>query len=197
MYSAHQITVNTPCWDYNIFESSKLVKVVGFKDLALMYHLEDYLNEVDLPLRAEREATFVLSTSSMSEIFYYAMVSVIKQKGVDFKDKFFDKHTYIPLEKLKQRTVKGQREQLTKLDSLYYLVMFAYRRCLSAFKAEVDSLQTNQECFYYFRSIFEATYQMIIVGRGDQLKGSLHAKALLTTLMKSDFPKKVKRCLYN
>ncbi len=197
MYSAHHIAISSPCWNQDVFESSKLVKVVGLKDLALMYHLEDYLNEVDMPLRAEREATFVLSTSNMCEIFYYAMVSLIKNKGVDFKDKFFNNETYIPLEKLKNYTISGEREKTTKLDSLYYLVTFAYRRCSTSFKDELASFETNQECFYYFRSIFEAVYRMIVAGRGSQLKGNLHAKALLTSLMKPDIPQKVKCFLYN
>lgn len=197
MQSSSQITVGYELPWANVIASSTPVRIIDFKDLALMYHLEDYLNEVDAPLRAERDAAHVLATSTMREVFYLALISVIKQHGVDYNDRFFDNYTFIPMKQLKRKTLNGNCEKNTALDSLYNLVLFAYRRCSSIFKSELDVLNSNQECFYYFKAVFDIVYKMIVTGRGSALKGHLHAKALLTSIMKSGTTSAVKRYLQN
>lgn len=195
--TSHQVTVGYELPWTNIIAHSHPVRIIDFKDLALMYNLEDYLNEVDAPFRAERDAAHVLATSSMREVFYLALISVIKQHGVDYHDRFFDHHTFIPMEQLKRRTLSGNYEKNNVLDSLYDLLLFAYRRCSTAFKAELDVLESHQECFYYYKAIFDTIYKMIVTGRGSTLKGHLHAKALLTSMMKAGTTTVVKRYLQN
>lgn len=197
MQASSKIVVDCELPWMNIIKNSRAVRIIDFKDLALMYDLEDYLNDVDLPLRAERDAAFILSTSTLKEVFYLSLVSVIKQHGVDYNDRFFNNNTFIPMDQLKCRTINGTREKTNPLDSLYDLLLFAYRRCSVSFKADLDALDNNRAYFYYFKTIFDTVYKMIVTGRGSTLKGNLHAKALLTTIMKAGTITAVKRYLYN
>lgn len=164
----------------------KSIRVIDLKELSLLYDLEDWLEEVQVPFKQHQEAEYVLATSPLKIVFYLALISVIKQRGVDYSDRFFEEGCFIEFERLKWKTINGSSKKTHMLDSLQDLVLFAYRRCWTYFKEDLDSLPTNKECFHYFRYIFESVYELIKVGRGRQLRGHIHAKALLSQLMKKD-----------
>jgi hypothetical protein len=79
----------------------------------------------------------------------------------------------------------GQLEKRHTLDSLYDLFVFAYRRCSGYFKQELSFLVTNKDYYYYYLYLLNKVYDRIVCGRR-QLQGELHAKALLTSLLKKD-----------
>lgn len=192
MYPATHISMHfNQYWRSGLIEM-KPVRVVDFTELALLYDLEDFIQDVDLPLRSQRNSEFLLETSSLKDVFYFALVSVIKQHGVNYKDRFFQNQKFIPLNALKGRTISGQSRKRHELDSLYDLVTFAYRRCGSYFKQELSFLATNKDYYYYYLWLLNGVYERIECGRR-QLKGELHAKALLTSLMKPDVLKAIKQ----
>lgn len=185
MYPATHISMHfNRYWQSGLVEL-KPVRVVDFKELALLYDLEEFIEDVDLPLRAQRNSEFLLETSSLKDVFYYALVTVIKQHGISYKDRCFPNQKFLPLNELKKRTMSGQPRKRHALDSLYDLLIFAYRRCSSHFKKELSFLVTNKDYYYYYMWLLDKVYERIICGR-KQLKGELHAKALLSSLLKAD-----------
>jgi hypothetical protein len=152
---------------------------------------EDWFDEMSPVLSTKTDADFVLATSSMREVFYLALVSVIKQHGVNYKDRFFQNGKLLPLSDLKTRTLSGQKKPKHCLDSLWDLVQFGYRRCVSYFKKELVVCTTNKQYFYSYRNILEDIYMSVCAGLGDRLTDHLHTKAVLTSLMKKEF---VQRC---
>lgn len=186
MYAMSQFDVNFGQNWRNGQIVGKPIRVVDLKELALLYDLEDWLDEVVIPFKIKEEADFVLATSPLRSVFYFALVSVIREHGIDYKDRFFNQGKFITFEQLYQSTLSGRSKKVHLLDSLQDLVLFAYRRCWVYFKEDLDHLTTNKECFHYFRMVFSAVYEMIKVGRGKQFSGHIHAKALLTQLLKPD-----------
>jgi hypothetical protein len=177
-------------WNQGLIET-KPVRMVDFQELSLLYDLEDFIEDIDLPLRAQRDSEFLLETSTLKDVFYYALVTVIKQHGINYKDRCFKNQKFLPLPELKQRTISGQSKKRHSLDSLYDLVIFAYRRCSGFFKEELDTLVTNKEFYYYYLNLLNGVYERIEAGcryKNDEL----HAKALLTSLMKPDILKALK-----
>lgn len=171
------------------------IRFIPFNDLAVLYDLEDWLQEMSPANPVKPDADFVLATSSMREVFYLALVSVIKQHGVNYKDRFFHNGKLLSLSELKGRTLSGQRKPKHCLDSLWDLVQFAYRRCVSQFKKELAACVNNKQCFYYYRKILDIIYNTICIGLGDRLVDQLHTKAVLTSLMKKDIVERLQtRC---
>jgi hypothetical protein len=185
MYPATHISMHfNQYWRSGLIEV-KPIRVVDFKELALLYDLEDFIEEVDLPLRAQRNSEFLLETSSLKDVFYFALMTVIRQRGVNSKDRCFKNQKFLSLQELKSKTISGQLEKRHVLDSLYDLFIFAYRRCSGYFKQELSFLVTNKDHYYYYLWLFNQVYDRIVCGR-KQLQGELHTKALLTTLLKKD-----------
>lgn len=162
---------------------TKSVRVVDLKELSLMYDLEDFLINIDIPLRLDRDVDLFLSTKSKQDVFYLAVTMVIKQQGVSSNDRFFNEAGLVSIEELRELTISGSLKKTNKLDSLYDLMTFAYRRCTFLFE-ELNKIESNKELFYYLCSIFNATYRMIVDKKNEKFVGSLHVKAILTTLMK-------------
>lgn len=170
-------------WRNGLVES-RSVRLVDMTELSLMYDLEDYLTYVDLPLRRARDVEFKLMTSSLLEVFYLALVTVVCKRGQAINDRFFKKNKMLNFNELKSISmgVTGGKKHL--LDSLYDLLLFGYRRMKTFFVDELDRLVDNKSSFLYFISIFDAIYDMILLSRGNRLDGNLHIKALLTTFLK-------------
>ena len=68
---------------------TKSVRVVELRDLALMYDLEDFLVNIDMPLRVDRDVDLFLSTKSKKDIFHLAVTMVVRQHGISKRDRFF------------------------------------------------------------------------------------------------------------
>lgn len=188
MYPSSYIGINyQQHWERgNFANSGSDIKVIDFGQLSLLYELEDYIKAVSNPLQIENDAEKILATSSLKEVFYLALITVIRKHGIDYKDRFFENGRYIPLTNLVNRTISNKKQKVHLLDSLYYLFIFAYKRCYQCCKFELDLLQTNKHCFYYFISIFEKIYQRIICGRASNFKDQLHVKAILKGILKKD-----------
>jgi hypothetical protein len=191
MYPATHISMHfNQYWRSGLVEM-KPIRVVDFKELSLLYDLEDFIEDVDLPLRAQRDSEFLLETSSLKDVFYFALITVIRQRGINIKDRCFKNQKFLPLHELKYKTMSGQLEKRHALDSLYDLFIFAYRRCSGYFKQELSFLVTNKDYYYYYLYLLNKVYDRIVCGRR-QLQGELHAKALLTSLLKPDVLKALK-----
>lgn len=191
MYPATHISMHfNQYWRSGLVEM-KPIRVVDFKELSLLYDLEDFIEDVDLPLRAQRDSEFLLETSSLKDVFYFAVITTIRQRGINKKDRCFKNQKFLPLHELKYKTMSGQLEKRHILDSLYDLFLFAYRRCSDFFKQELSFLVTNKDYYYYYLFLLNKVYDRIVCGR-KQLQGELHAKALLTSLLKPDVLKSLK-----
>jgi hypothetical protein len=162
---------------------TKSIRVVDLKELSLMYDLEDFLINVDVPLRIDRDIDLFLATKSKQDIFYLAVTMIIKQHGVSSNDRFFNEAGLVSIEELRELTISGSLKKTNKLDSLYDLMTFAYRRCTFLFE-ELNKIESNKELFYYLCYIFNAIYRMIVDKKNEKFVGYLHVKAILTTLMK-------------
>jgi len=185
MYPATHISMHfNQYWRSGLVEM-KPIRVVDFKELSLLYDLEDFIEDVDLPLRAQQNSEFLLETSTLKDVFYFALITVIRQRGINYKDRCFKNQKFLPLHELKHKTMSGQREKRHILDSLYDLFIFAYRRCSGYFKQELSFLVTNKDYYYYYLFLLNKVYDRIVCGRR-QIQGELHAKALLTSLLKPD-----------
>jgi hypothetical protein len=185
MYPATHISMHfNQYWRSGLVEM-KPIRVVDFKELSLLYDLEDFIEDVDLPLQAQRDSEFLLETSTLKDVFYFALITVIRQRGINQKDRCFKNQKFLPLHELKYKTMSGQLEKRHSLDSLYDLFVFAYRRCSGYFKQELSFLVTNKDYYYYYLYLLNKVYDRIVCGRR-QLQGELHAKALLTSLLKPD-----------
>lgn len=170
-------------WRDGLVES-RSVRVVDMSELSLMYDLEDYLIYVDSPLRKAREVEFKLMTSSLLEVFYLALVAVVRKRGLSMADRFFQCKKMLSFVELKKVTISGSKKKKHILDSLYDLLLFGYRRVKTFFVDVLDVLVDNKSLFLYFFNLFDAVYDMILLAKGNKLNGSLHIKALLTTLLK-------------
>lgn len=185
MYPATHISMHfNQYWRSGLVEM-KPIRVVDFKELSLLYDLEDFIEDVDLPLRAQQNSEFLLETSTLKDVFYFALITVIRQRGINYKDRCFKNQKFLPLHELKHKTMSGQSEKRHILDSLYDLFIFAYRRCSGYFKQELSFLVTNKDYYYYYLFLLNKVYDRIVCGRR-QIQGELHAKALLTSLLKPD-----------
>ena len=162
---------------------TKSIRVVDLKELSLMYDLEDFLINVDVPLRIDRDIDLFLATKSKQDIFYLAVTMIIKQHGVSSNDRFFNEAGLVSIEELRELTISGSLKKTNKLDSLHDLMTFAYRRCTFLFE-ELNKIESNKELFYSLCSIFNAIYRMIVDKKNEKFVGYLHVKAILTTLMK-------------
>lgn len=162
---------------------AKSIRVIDLKELALMYDLEDFLVDVDIPLRLDRDIDLFLATKSKKDIFHLAVTMVVRQHGISEKDRFFSDESLISINELKERTINGSFRKTSKLDSLYDLLLIAYRHCKLLFK-ELSSFESNRDLFYYLCSIFNAVYAMLLDNKKERFVGYLHVKAILTTIMK-------------
>lgn len=191
MYPATHISMHFNQYWRSGLVNMKSIKIIDFKELSLLYDLEDFIKTVDLPLRAQRDSEFLLETSSLKEVFHFALITVIQQHGINQKDRCFNNQKFLPLHLLKDRTISGKNEKRHLLDSLYDLFLFAYRRCSGYFKQELSFLVTNKDYYYYYLFLLNKVYDRIVFGR-KKLQGELHAKALLTSLLKPDVLKSLK-----
>lgn len=160
---------------------TKSIRVVNLQELALMYTLEDFLVNVDLPLKLDRDVDLFLATKTRQDVFYLAATMVIRQHGISSKDRFFNEFGLVSSRELKQLSISGG-SKTSRLDSLYDLLIFAYRKCNVLFK-DLKEIKSNKELFYCLCSILNAVYSLILSQKKKNFTGYLHVKALLTTIM--------------
>jgi len=182
-------------WRDGLVES-RSVRLVNMTELSLMYDLEDYLEYVDLPLRNAKDVEFKLMTSSLREVFYLAIITVVRRRGLAINDRFFQKNKMLSLTELRAVPMGITKKKRHSLDSLYDLLLFGYRRIKTFFADELDEIVDNKAYFLYFVDVFDAIYDMILLSKGNKLDGTLHVKALLTTLLKQDSGCAIERFLY-